>query len=466
MFSGLIRYTVILTVALTGLLMFCVPLSRADDGYPVLSMYMSNTGVQLTFGMSNSPEPLVEISENTWDNTEVFGHPPSLSYNDSPIVFFRRVLNAASPAIKREMSRLKLFNSGSKPMQVYVAAAGADAAERLGLPNSDAYRHLRGDQQTICMNPGMSRKEFFSCFAQQEVLRTIYQSRDMSRVRAKVEQDASLIAAMATQHAKSLGKEAPGQPSLVIHTTTISHPYLVRDGKAIGVSGWIPASMRKSGGIYEIGYNYSTLAPSQRMSLTPVIALDPRSSNHPNGQAGNIARLQRGKGFNNFGRLVGETANSLNRARIEVSLQTPVDDELYRKAIAEALPVVNKARENFIALTTAFYALTEHEFTGKAPHIIIVGEESDILFPTAESFISKGSAIAANSESLAELVYPIISGKQQRFETASKTQAWISENSGKLFSDVETVSTSEFSRFQHQGAVKRLPIPFQSPAAP
>ena len=363
--------------------MLCVALAeqaRADDDSPVFSLYMSNSGIQLTFGMSDSPEPLVKLTKNTWDSAALFGHPPSLVFNDSPILFFRSVLNAAAPAIQQEMQRLKMFSADSKPMQVYIAAAGADAAAKPGLPNGNALRLLRADQQISCTRPGMSRTEFFSCFAQHEVLHTLYHSRDTSRVFVKVEQDVSLVAAMASQHAKALKREVPGQTALVVHTTTISNPYLVKNGEAIGVDGWIPANMSKKGGIYEVGESYRDHLqnnPGNTASLAKVIAMDPRSANHPAGYKANVERLTRqfnGKGFNNFGRLVGETANCMNKARIEASLQSPVNDALYRQTTAEALPMVHKARTSFIALTTAFYALTEKEFAGKAPMSSLLGK--------------------------------------------------------------------------------------------
>ncbi|MTI13842.1 hypothetical protein [Sansalvadorimonas verongulae] len=475
MFSGLFRYTLALAIGLTGLLILCVSLAgqaQADESSPVLSLYMSNSGIQLTFGMSDSPEPLVEFTQNTWDSPALFGHPPSLVFNDSPIIFFRSILNTAAPAIRREMQRLQLFTADSKPMQVYVAAAGADAAGKLGLPNSNATRLLSPDQQTSCTRPNMSRTEFFTCFAQLEVLHTLYRSRDTSKVVAKVEQDVNLVAAMASSHAKSLDREVPGRTSLVVHATTISNPYLVRDGKAVGTVGWIPASMDHNGGIFEIGQSYRSHLlnnAEKTTSLAKVIALDPRSANHPSGYQANHERLTKKlnpKGFNNFGRLVGETANSLNRARIEASLNAPVNNDLYKQAIAEALPMVHTARTNFMALATAFYALTENEFNGRAPHVIIVGEESDVLFPTVGDFITHGTAITADTTKLSAIVHPILSRNDTRFSITDKTQQWIGSHTSDLFADVEMVSTAEFSRFQHQAAVQRVSSPAQSPAAP
>ena len=445
--------------------MLCASLSRADEGSPVLSLYMSNSGIQLTFGISDSPEPLVELTKHTWDDAELFGHPPSLAYNDSPIVFFRNVLDSVALDIQRELRRVNQLNFANKPMEVYIAAAGADAAEKMGLPNHDAYRLLRGDQLIECMKPGMNRKEFFGCFAQHEVLRTVYHSRDTSKVHVLVEQDVSLVAAMASQHAKSLNREVPGRASIVVHSTTLSNPYLVRNGEAVSIGGWIPDNMRKAGGAYEIGYAYRSYLqknPSESTSLAKVIALDPRASNHPSGLAANTERLLRGKGYVNFGRLVGETANSLNKARIETSLKTPINNDLYRQATAEALPLVHQARTNFLALTTAFYALTEQEFAGKAPHVVIVGEESDILFPTSGDFISQGSAITGDATALTSLVYPIVARKKSQFSSASKTQQWISSHAANLFTDVEMINSLELARFQHQAATARLPL--QSPA--
>ena len=465
MFSGLLRYTTLLAISLAGLLMLCTSLSQADEGTPVLSLYMSNSGIQLTFGMSDSPEPLVEFTKNTWDDAELYGHPPSLALNDSPIIFFRNVLDTVALDIQRALRRVNQLNFGTKPMEVYIAAAGADAAEKLGLPSHNAYRLLRGDQFHECTKPGMNRKEFFGCFAQYEVLRSVYQSRDASKVHVLVEQDVSLVAAMASQHAKSLNREEPGRASIVVHSTTLSNPYLVRNGEAVSIGGWIPGNMEKAGGIYELGQAYKSYLlknPGESTPLAKVIALDPRTANHPSGKAANIERLLRGKGYVNFGRLVGETANSLNKARIETSMQTSINISLFRQATAEALPMVHQARTNFLALTTAFYALTEKEFAGRAPHVIIVGEESDVLFPSVSDFVSQGAAIAGDATALTGLVHPIVSRKNSTFSSPNKTQQWIISHAADLFSNVDMVNAPEFARFQHQASMLRLPL--QSPA--
>ena len=455
MFSGWVRSLILVSLGLIGLFMLCVPMSRAygdEIEKPVLSVYMTNAGARLTFGFSNSPLPLYELNINTWDRTELYGDPPNLSFNNSPLKFFRYLLTEAQPFILKEiLIREELMGA---PLQVYIAAAGADKAEKLPIPDRSIVSYLHTEQKSQCYSSDLNRKEFYQCAFTFEVNKLLSRSPLAPDVELVLEQDTHLINSIAWLHAQHLNKTKPGQPTMVIHSTTISQPYLMKDGLAIPLVGWMPPSLSKAGGIYHIGEEFQNhLQTNNSSELVDAVRHDPRSYNHPLGQAQNFTRLKRGKGYNNYGRIVGETAVEINKEKLKQNgLNT--NSIAYQRALQLAMPMVEKSRKAFIQLILALYARNEYLFENQYPHIIIVGEESDILFPSLSTFTSTAWNVISEAKPGDGDWQLSVKARRKDLASPSKMQAWLESKAGDITHNISILPASKFARFQHRAACR------------
>ena len=455
MFSAWARSFILVSIGLIGLLMLCVPMSRAqtdDTEKPVLSIYMTNAGAHLTFGTNLSPLPLYELNINTWDRTDLYGDPPNLAFNNSPLKFFRQLLSEAKPAILKQILAHKQWLDA--PLQVYVAAAGADEAEKRSIPDRSILSFLTNSQETQCYRPELNRKEFYHCVFNFEIIEQLHKPLT-PKLEMIVDQDTALINAMAWAH-NPQKKVKQEQPSLVIHATTISQPYLMTEGQATPLEGWVMPSMRKKGGIYQIGEEFqSYLNTVETSELVDAVQHDHRSFNHPLGQEENLSRLKRGKGFNNYGRMVGETAVELNKHSLQEH-GLNINSLAYQKALKLAMPMVAQARKAFIQLTLTLYARNEHLFGTQPPHIIIVGEESDILFPNQSVFISTAQSVISESKMGLGDWQLAITAKRPDLTDPENMQAWIETRSNHITRDVSILPANQFARFQHEASVSLL----------
>ncbi len=457
MFSGWVRSIILVSLGLAGLLLLCVPMSRAyadEQANPVLSVYMTNAGVHLTFGLSNSQSSLYELTINTWDHTDLYGDPPNLVFNNSPLKFFRTILREAAPHLLNEMmTRRQLMDP---PLQVYISAAGADKAETLPVPDQSIASFLSDEQKSQCYVPELNRRDFYQCVFAFEVKTQLHRPSLSPKIQLIVEQDTHLINAMAWSHGKQLNKTRPGQPAIVIHTTTIGQPYLMKDGRAVPLAGWVPPAMAKKGGVFQIGQEFqSFLKVTESSSLVDVIQHDPRSHNHPLGQQAYFMRLKQGKGYNNFGRMVGETAMEINRETLgKNGLNT--NSSAYQHALRIAAPMVVKARKAFIQLTLALYARNEFLFEGQYPHIIIVGEETDILFPSLSTYTSTAWEVIGETHPGSGDWQKSAIAKRADLSSQEAMQAWIENKAGNIVHNVSILPVSKFAKFQHQASIRLL----------
>ncbi len=443
-------------LAVTGLMMLCVPMAKSDTLTPlatvslsstnqsatsntlVLSLYINNAGLQLAFGLSSSDEPLYEMTLNTWESSELNGHPPNIALNDSPLIFVREAFKKAAPQVQDEIKKLGLEGL---PVKVYIAAAGADAAEDKPLPVGDVVNLLSAAQSEICYRPDLKRKEFFQCAFLQEVHDTLLRDQEVMHLEQSVsrgdvsiflEQDAHLINDIAARYAQLSNKTR----AIVVHSTTISQPYLIPDPKTIGTLSWIPSSLNKDGGIHQIGRIYQRHLQTHQGTdpLDYVVAHDAMTSNYPTGAQGNIRRLKDRKlGANNFGRIVGETANGMNHDRIsygnDIQSQS-LREQLYEQARLEALPYLNQARESFIDLTLLLLSKHSSWFLHQTPRLIILGEEAEIMFSSQKEFTDFAESLP---------------------DSVSR-----SEQAKLLLKNVTIVPQNDFARLQHQSARHKL----------
>ena len=449
MFSGLLRSTVLTILALIGLLMLCIPMARADEE-PILSVYMSNAGLHLTFGVSSSPDPLYENSLNTWESAEFYGHPPSLAFNDSPLVFFRHMLQKAAPEIRQQLQRLNITN---KTLKVYVAAAGADAAKNKPLPNSTAINLLSKEQIERCYIHGSNRKDFFACTFKQEVLQEIMPEQDQTTVDLRLEQDHHLITAMGGIYSGQANTE---KAAIIVHSTTISQPYLVKNGRALDLGSWVPHALRKNGGIYQIGVLLQQYLNQHGSDpLRYVLEHDSMVANHPQGAQPNMKRLQMGnKGYNNFGHITAETANGLTQNRIRTD-GSKNQSEIYAQARQAALPMLSSARKDFLRLTLMLYAMEEKRFNGVVPQLIVVGEEAEIMFANEKVFRKVASNLLTLNPAM-EMLPAETYQKRTDLQNASKRRSWLDTKGHQLLQNVAILPKSDFARLQHQSSVLKF----------
>ena len=456
MFSGYLRSAILTLLALTGLLMLCVPLSRADDGAPILSVYITNTGSHLTLGLSDALAPLYSRSINTWDRTELYGDPPNLMFNDSPLRFFRKALQDAAPDIRKIMMSHKQFLNA--PLRVYIGSAGADGAINKPRPNDSILPLLTEEQKTKCYDGFLNRKDFFQCVFSFDIRDQLLKDSPSPQIRLTMQQDTQLINAMASQHARRHNQIKPDEVAIVVHSTTISQPYLMQNGEALSIGGWVPPDFRKKGGIYQIGKEFQSYLrhPEKEPSLLQVVKLDPRSAHHPKGIEANMTRLQvTGKGFNNFGRIVGETAVQKNSALLHAN-DLELEGRLHNRALAEAKPMVTNTRKAFVQMTLMLYAMTEKRFAERPPHIIIVGEESDILFPDTNTFHNTAQQVISATELGSILQQSPILTARPDLTAKGKMQTWIETRASDITQHVSIIPVSEFSQIQHQTAADIL----------
>ncbi|MCL6271969.1 hypothetical protein M3P05_18780 [Sansalvadorimonas sp. 2012CJ34-2] len=457
MLSDRSRSIILISLGLIGLLMLCVPISRAygdDTDLPVLSVYMTNAGARLTFGTSLSPLPLYELTINTWDRTDLYGDPPNLVLNNSPLKYFRYLLTEAKPFILKQLLAHKEWMDA--PLQVYIGAAGADKAETMSIPDRSVLSYLNPRQLKQCYNPELSRKDFYQCAFTHEVNEILHRPPLSPKIDMIVEQDTHLINSMAWFHAQRLHKAKPGQPAIVIHSTSISQPYLMKDGQVIPLEGWMPPALQKKGGTYQIGEEFQNYLNSTDSSdLIDAIEHDQRSYNHPLGQKENFKRLKRGKGYNNYGRIVGETGVEINKQHLKQNgLNT--NSLAYSKAVQIAMPMIEKARKAFVQLTLALYARNQNLFDGHYPHIIIVGEESDILFPNLSTFHSTVWNVISEARPSVGDWQRTVTLKRKELADSDKMKAWLENDAGHIVQNVSILPVTKFARYQHRASVKRL----------
>ncbi len=507
MFSGLIRRTIrtiiISLLALAGLIMLYIPIVRADNAVtaqnlqadsvaaslkprisgdenaentdspveneqlhstPVLSVYITNAGAKLTYGTDDSNKPLYQTSLNTWDNAVLYGHPPNVVYNDSPLIFFRQLVKKAAPSLK------ELIEDNPQPLQVYIGAAGADE-ERTFLPSdadgakkrlADKVKTLLiGDKQKKCLTNSGSRLEFFACTFKQEILENIIGSGDnQEAVSLKLEQDKELITTMASIYSGEINTDAS---SIVVHSTTLSLPYLVKNGKAPELKEWKLEAFQNTGGIYQLGALFKahmkTLEQEDKIESDPLLSVvtqDQLTTYHPDGAAANMKRLKFGKGgYNNFGHIVGNISNGLNSDRVTQE----IDDRTYQEARNKAQQMLEHTRNDFIALAVSCYALAQKKFDDKwRPRLIIVGEEAQTMFASQEIFSEAATTLSEKKPGM--LINKI--HNRQDLKDPNTLKQWLTNKGLPFVRGVMILPVNQFSQFQHQAAVLKMSSQLQA----
>ncbi|CAM3847716.1 hypothetical protein [Parendozoicomonas haliclonae] len=448
MFSELIqrlfRPAVMAILAFFGLMMLCIPMAKADNS-PVLSIYITNAGAHLTYGSQGSSLPVFQKSLNNWDSADLYGDPPNLSFNDSPLKLVRQLIEASAP-------QLKALN-GDKPLKAYVSAAGYDAAKGKTLPMGSGIQGLMtAEQRKLCYIPTNNRSAFFTCAFKQEILANLFDTQDQSAVTLLMEQDHHMITTMAALYS---GNMTSNKPSIVVHSTSISQPYLVmRDGTAENLGGWVPDSWGSHGGIFQIGQMLRTYLSIHQDEMDPlryVLMQDSRASNHPEGTAANFKRLEdRGRGYNNFGHIAGETANGFNRDKVAL----PRDKEqMFQQAKLAALPLLSTARRSFIEMTTLLYAMQEQSLDNVTPHLIIVGEEANIMFASEDLFLQVVRN-AMNPDDPCQLPAEILMHRPE-LQDPAELNHWLKTRLIPFMQSVTILPLGHFASLQHQAAVTK-----------
>ncbi len=447
MFSGLsqrvIRTTVATVLAFTGLFLLSMPIAKAAESQ-VLSVYITNAGAWLSYGSSTNSQPQYHTSLNTWESADMFGHPPNLLFNDSPLALFRQLVTQAAPSLKSLIDE-------RQPLQVYLAAAGADKAKTMPLPKSAALVSILSSAQAEqCYQPDKNRAEFFACAFQQELMEQLLDTTDSSQVNVVLEQDHHLITAMAALYQ---GQQAADEPSIVVHSTTLAQPYLVINGRAKDLGPWVFEPLVGHGGIHQIGKLLQTYLSQHENPDDPlryVVSRDPLTANHPGGAEANMKRLGLGKGFNNFGQIAGETANGSNQQRVNLEAGKKA---LYQQATLAAMPLLHAARQDMIRLSLHIYALQEPRFAGKTPKLIIVGEEASLMFANEKIF--RASAYKVLTEQGHELLPETLYEHRPALADPEQQRHWLREKAIPMLNNVTVLPSMRMPALQHQVALKK-----------
>ncbi len=451
MFSGLyqrvIRTTITAVLAFTGLFLLSMPIAKAAESQ-VLSVYITNAGAWLSYGTSANSQLQYHTSLNTWESADLYGHPPNLLFNDSPLTLFRQLINQAAPSLK------SLIDT-REPLQVYLAAAGADRAKTMALPKSAALvSMLSSAQAEQCYLQDKSRAEFFTCAFQQELMEQLLNTTDSDRVNVVLEQDHHLITAVADLYqGQNQGAKVANEPAIVVHSTTLAQPYLVINGRAKDFGPWVSEPLEGHGGIHQIGKLLQAYLGQHENPDDPlryVVSRDPMTANHPKGAEANMKRLELGKGFNNFGQIAGETANGSNQQRVNLEASKKA---LYQQATLAAMPLLHSARQDLIRLSLHLYAREESRFAGHTPKLIIVGEEASLMFANERVF--RATAHKVLTEQTHELLPDILFEQRPALADPEAQRHWLREKAIPLLDSVTVLPSMRMPTLQHQVAIKK-----------
>ncbi len=432
------------SLAFIGLFLLHMPIVRAADTQ-VLSVYINNAGAALAYGTSADNQPRYQNTLNTWESSELYNQPPNLFFNDSPLVLFRKLIAESAPQLKKIIDK-------KMPLKIYLAAAGADAAATMSIPKSSTLINLLTQAQTErCYKHELNRAQFYACVFGEEIREQIMEGADLAESKVELEQDQYLINEIAAIHSGTISND---EPTIVVHSTTLGQPYLTINGRAKSLGSWVPESMRRSGGIYEIGQILQGYLHNNRDSNNPlryVLMHDPMTANHPDGAAANIERFQsEGKGYNNFGYIAGETANGLNERRVQLDLAKKV---IYQQAQLSAESMLNVARGDMVRLANMLYALEEETFAGKTPRLIIVGEEADLMFSNEDVFRKTVRDMLAKGH---DLLPTCLYETRTDLKDKDKHQQWLDKKGVPFMDNVTILPSWQMSTLQHQVAVKKM----------
>lgn len=295
------RFQQVLVLLFSGLVALSSQLFAGQLSQPATDFYgvsVSNFGVTL---LKQGPDskPLI-VEKTTLNSPELFGDPPNIFGNDSPIIFITLFLTDEEAAALRKANEVSVEKYGEQlRRQLYISAAGYKAAvkQNLGdlLPNTEVtveknirnnlgkshlnkhFRCTTSDEKTN-KDPlaGLSPREpcikgfsiveeldQFGCFNEPNkaefnicATRWAFEFRTgikFERHMIVMEQDNAAMAAMANHVVQY--KKLPRGRHFILQATTLAQPYFNSPEGLIGTPGWM-GLFAKTGGYRQIGTDY------------------------------------------------------------------------------------------------------------------------------------------------------------------------------------------------------------------
>lgn len=297
------RFQQMRTLLFSGLVALNTPLLAGQLNQPATDFYginISNFGITLIkHGADTSP---LTIEKTTLNTPELFGDPPNIYGNDSPINFMTLFLTDSEATDLRKANEASTNKFGEKlRRQLYISAAGYEAAvtQNLGdlLPhkfvtveqnirNNLAKSHLdthfrckANNNEGATKGPlaGLSPKqpcienfsivdqlETFGCFSEPNkaefnicATRWAFKFRtgiEFERHMIVMEQDNASMSAMANNVVRNK-KLLPGR-HFILQATTLAQPYFNSPDGLINTPYWM-GLFAKTGGYFQVGTNYA-----------------------------------------------------------------------------------------------------------------------------------------------------------------------------------------------------------------
>ena len=360
------RFQQILVLLFSGLVALSNQVIAGTLSQPATEFYglsISNFGVTL---QKQRPDSAPWVLEKTTLNTsELFGDPPNIYGNDSPVIFMTLFLSDKEATILKQNSEALTHKYGDQlRRQLYISAAGYDAAVRQNLTDtigkteitvaehiksslkkSHLNRHFRceSEENIDSAEPdplkGLKPKEpcikdfkiveqleEFGCFNEPNkaefnicATRWAFEFRTgikFERHMIVMEQDSQAMSAMANKVVRD--KKLPPRRHFILQATTFAQPYFNSPGGLIETGGWM-GLFGKTGGYHQIGTGYSEslrkdFEASGSGNLTEFMS-NPKTGLHHIVQCIFNLHLQRGHVYI-AGNRVHDKAALLNRIKI------------------------------------------------------------------------------------------------------------------------------------------------------
>ena len=380
--------------------------------------------------LQKSPSGDLKAYSKTTLTPELFGDPPNIAFNDSPLIFLTLFLS------EQEVEDIKKYDAAYEGLQedqvrrvLYISAAGYEAAavQKLDSSTNGSGNTLRDVLRDTLANshlaklskiPVVAELEKFGCFEEDNKAafhlcgaRWAMEYRTGIRIdgsAAFIEQDNQAASVMANE----LLRNHPGLQQgrhLIIQATTLAQPYLNQPEGLIHTPGWMGSgvnqiNLKKAGGLWQIGDDFasqlsgdfqkhrsssdsiSTFMLNGNNTLYATIAryFDHQIKQGAQYRAGTtpldtmllLDRIVRGKAKNNSGELlmlIADSASHEDLTRITGQSRTDL-----AQSQALAIPFLSKARGDGAISIALFAGLLQPIFRSGAS-LIIVGEEAEWL---------------------------------------------------------------------------------------
>ncbi len=261
-------------IAVLSALLLILPLGRLASAdapeYIFYGLSMTNMGVTLVKKTHDKPAETV-LSATTMSDPRLLGDPPNIVFNNSPLNFIALMLDDETvERLKQEASDYKKHSSDKLQMQLYVSAAGADAARKITLNQeviSKLKTSLRGSKRLNDRLGGdvvqaledhrcfdsTNKAEFHLCAVRLVFSRLL--DIEFPKGDSYIEQDIKVIPWMAKLLSEKHSLTSRFQ--YIVQATTLAQPY-AKDFNALrNTEGWMDtAETAYQGGTLETGSIY------------------------------------------------------------------------------------------------------------------------------------------------------------------------------------------------------------------